>query len=154
MKLSEGEILDVRDSLKPLCSALNQRGIYFSDDDIRESLHFCLQHHKRHLKVLRVGQGSVDPLKILTWFGCDIVRKENDEDRKVRVIECTVAALNSVLNQEKPQGLKPFDPDTLKYIRDLTKNEFTGICDHGIGRNGLFLCFHAAQRAKKRIAVS
>lgn len=152
MDLSEREVSDIKISLRPLCFALNQRKVYFSEDEVRDSVKCCIAHHVRHLKTLRVEQGSVDPLKILTWFGCDLAEREADSYERLRLIlECTIASLNAVLSKETPSRVKPFDADTLKYIRDLAVNEFTGIKDHGIGRNGLFLCFHAAQKSKKRI---
>jgi hypothetical protein len=147
MDLSENDLKDLRVSLEVLSEALNQRKIYFPESDILESLTFCLRHHQQHLSTLGVAQGSIDPLKVITWFGVDLAMK--DQDRMKQILECTVAALNVCLIFEASRFTKKevLPAETLRYIIRLACNEFCGKSEHGIGKNGLFLCFHTAQKS-------
>ncbi|MBC2594925.1 hypothetical protein H5P28_11720 [Ruficoccus amylovorans] len=149
MQLTDAEVDDLVLSLNSLRITLNERDIYFSESDVNESLQACIGHHYRHIRQLGVNQKTIDPYKVITWFGVDLAGK--DDDRLQQIAECIVAALGACLLEETPKEIG-LETDTMRYIADLLKNELSGNTDHGIGRNGLYAAFHCAQKMKTRLA--
>lgn len=152
MQLTAAELAEITQALRALECALKRQDIHFLESDLKESVLCCLMHHNRHLNKLKVCQKTIDPYKIVTWFAFDLTMR-GDGTRKREILKTAVAILNSFLQHEHPSKTA-LDVQTLGYITELAFNESNGEADHGIGKNGLFACFHCAMKTKHALSAA
>jgi|GEM_PF-5876082 len=118
-------------------------------EKLTEALHLAQEHHVKHVKDTRLKENGLDAYKALSWLSSEMSK----QCESTPVFDCAIwagiRALNNNLLHETNYPNNGLPERTLNLINAMIKNELTGISQHGIERNGLFLSFHSALETLK-----
>jgi hypothetical protein len=126
--------LDLIVSRKPEYVAVS--GIRF--DEAKRS---AILHHCNYVKHFGIWQQSVDPYKILSWYGFYLAEHADDK-HKISVL-VAIQEMNKLLTQEKSKGARSLPSKVVSQLYqraalDKHKDEYA------IGKNGLYSAFDTA----------
>jgi hypothetical protein len=143
---------DIANSVNLLSVAIIKIGITVPEDLQKEVLKACVSQHVDHVTTLKINQHTIDPYKVITWYGFILAEKIGGNGSKRDVIKATIQTLDYCLSEEQPLGGLP--QNILGYMEDFVVNELENKPHCGIGKNGLFLAFHTASTMKRKASRS
>ena len=104
-----------------LDKVLKAKGKYVAvtDTTLDTAKHAAMRHHYRFLKRCGIQQATVDPYKILSWYGFYLAANADDIE-KVSVLGA-MRVMNHMLDQEKTG--KRLSEDIILHLYQLVKND-------------------------------
>lgn len=110
-----------------------------TESDFYKAKERTITHHYAFLTKLQIQQTSIDPYKIMSWYGFYI--SEIARDNKKIAVLCAIQIMNNMLSYDS-HG-KPIATDLVCHLWLLARND--KVCDEfGVGKNGIYSVFTAA----------
>jgi hypothetical protein len=108
-------------------------------DDFDNAKEKTITHHYAFLTKLKIQQTSIDPYKIMSWYGFYLSEVAQD-DKKIAVL-CAIQIMNNMLKYDSFG--KPIVTDLVCHLWFLARNDKVND-DFGVGKNGIYSVFTAA----------
>ena len=102
----------------------------------------AIRFHIGHLKHHKVHATSIDPYKIVSWYGF-YVAKNADDVKRISLL-ATIELMRYFLSCEI-NGIT-LDRETTSLLYRMVANDGVND-DHGVGKNGLYLAFLCSRKA-------
>lgn len=110
-----------------------------TSDCLAEAKEKTITHHYKFLAKLQIQQTSIDPYKIMSWYGFYVSEGANDS-RKIAVL-CAIQIMNNMLKYDSFG--KPIATDLVCHLWFLVRNDKVND-EFGVGKNGIYSVFTAA----------